>query len=254
MAHPPPDKCPANPASAATCPVAHDAPVAPTPAAATGRGDPPEWVDDGTRTAIPQPPERLLVGNLLDIDRQEAIQSLRRLAHLYGLIFQLRLIKLVCFASSRVIVNQLCDENKFEKMLSSALVQVRSFAGDGLFTAYTGEHNWDLAHRILVPAFGPLAIKKMQPMMMEIISQMLLFWEHHAGQPFEAADQYTRLTFVSPARFDLQLTPRTRSAGVRSATASTRTTPRRCTRLSTSWSTFSSSLATAATALVSSKP
>lgn len=26
---------------------------------------------------------------------------------------------------------------------------------------------------------------------------MLMFWEHHAGEPFEAADQFTRLTFVS---------------------------------------------------------
>lgn len=34
-------------------------------------------------------------------------------------------------------------------------------------------------------------------MMMDIITQMLMSWEHHAGQPFEAADSYTRLTFVS---------------------------------------------------------
>lgn len=37
----------------------------------------------------------------------------------------------------------------------------------------------------------------MKGMMLEIISQMLMSWEAHAGQPFEAADQYTRLTFVS---------------------------------------------------------
>lgn len=74
---------------------------------------------------------------------------------------------------------------------------MRSFAGDGLFTARESEPNWTLAHRILVPAFGPVAIKKMQPQMCDIVAQMLMSWEHHAGKPFEAADHFTRLTFVS---------------------------------------------------------
>jgi hypothetical protein len=37
----------------------------------------------------------------------------------------------------------------------------------------------------------------MQPMMMDVLAQMVMYWEHHAGQPFEAAEQFTRLTFVS---------------------------------------------------------
>jgi cytochrome P450/NADPH-cytochrome P450 reductase len=90
------------------------------------------------------------------------------------------------------------------------LVQVRNFAGDGLFTAYNDEKNWAIAHRVLVPAFGPLAIKKMQSGMMDIITQMLMSWEHHAGEPFEAADQFTRLTFVSVVYFVLRRVPTSR--------------------------------------------
>ena len=41
------------------------------------------------------------------------------------------------------------------------LKELRHALGDGLFTARFGEHNWDVARRILVPVFGPLAISKM---------------------------------------------------------------------------------------------
>ena len=62
---------------------------------------------------------------------------------------------------SQELVNELCDEKRFVKSLSGALKQVRNGIGDGLFTAFHGEENWGLAHRILMPAFGPMAIKDM---------------------------------------------------------------------------------------------
>ena len=40
-------------------------------------------------------------------------------------------------------------------------MQVRNGIGDGLFTAHNFEENWALAHRILMPAFGPLPIRDM---------------------------------------------------------------------------------------------
>lgn len=146
---------------------------------------------------IPQPKETLLLGNLLDVDLNDKMGSLCRLAALYGEIYQLKLKEYVVFVSSQRLVHYLCNEQKFHKYISQPLKEVRAFAGDGLFTSYSNEHNWELAHRILVPAFSPVAIRKMQPLMCDIITQMLMFWEHHAGEPFEAADQYTRLTFVS---------------------------------------------------------
>lgn len=150
------------------------------------------------QVSIPQPPPSFLLGNLLDVDPVHSILSLRRLAAIHGEIYQLKLREMAVFVSSQRMVHAISDESRFEKALSAPLVEVRNFAGDGLFTAFAGEHNWTLAHRILIPAFGPLAIKNMQSMMLDIITQMLMFWEHHAGEPFEAADQYTRLTFVSP--------------------------------------------------------
>ena len=54
---------------------------------------------------------------------------------------------------------------------------MRQFAGDGLFTADTQEPNWQKAHRILMPAFGPAALKRMFAGMDDIVEQLLLKWE-----------------------------------------------------------------------------
>ncbi|WVQ93052.1 hypothetical protein IAU59_000116 [Kwoniella sp. CBS 9459] len=147
-------------------------------------------------TPIPQPPKSWLTGNLLDIDPDALLLSLLRIAKECGPTYKLQLLDEVVFTGDYELVRVLCDQSKFEKKIPRALMEVRAFAGDGLFTSFgKTEKNWNIAHRILLPAFGPLAIKKMQPQMMEMITQMLLHWEHHAGQPFEAAEAYTRLTF-----------------------------------------------------------
>lgn len=59
------------------------------------------------------------------------------------------------------LLNELCDEKRFIKVVSGALDQIRNGVHDGLFTAYHGEHNWEVAHRTLVPAFGPIGIHDM---------------------------------------------------------------------------------------------
>lgn len=59
------------------------------------------------------------------------------------------------------LFNELCDEKRFTKHPAGGIKELRHGLGDGLFTARFGEHNWEVAHRILVPVFGPLAISKM---------------------------------------------------------------------------------------------
>lgn len=55
----------------------------------------------------------------------------------------------------------MCDEKRFGKLVQAALAELRNGTHDGLFTAQNHEENWHLAHRILVPAFGPLSIAGM---------------------------------------------------------------------------------------------
>lgn len=63
--------------------------------------------------------------------------------------------------SSYELCNELCDEKRFSKVVAGPLLQVRNGTGDGLFTAFQNDDNWGLAHRILMPAFGPMAIRNM---------------------------------------------------------------------------------------------
>jgi cytochrome P450/NADPH-cytochrome P450 reductase len=41
------------------------------------------------------------------------------------------------------------------------------------------KQNWWKAHRILMPVFGPLPVRKMFPEMLDMISQMVLKWDRY---------------------------------------------------------------------------
>lgn len=114
--------------------------------------------------------------------------------------------------STRDIVNETCDEKRFKKSVNSALgvgrtlrkerhtttdrlQEVRNGVHDGLFTAFMGEENWGIAHRVLMPAFGPLSIRSMFDEMHDIASQLALKWAR-AGpdSSIMVTDDFTRLT------------------------------------------------------------
>jgi cytochrome P450 / NADPH-cytochrome P450 reductase len=88
-----------------------------------------------------------------------------------------------------------CDDTKFEKYVSGPLYEVRNMAGPGLFTAFSNEKEWKLAHKLLLPVFGPLGIQKMFPEMLDITSQMLMKWQRLGdGAVIDPVDAFTRLT------------------------------------------------------------
>lgn len=55
------------------------------------------------------------------------------------------------FISTQALLNEICDEKRFTKIVAGGLEQVRNGVGDGLFTARHGEENWEVAHRVLMP-------------------------------------------------------------------------------------------------------
>lgn len=46
-----------------------------------------------------------------------------------------------------------------KKVTNSGLSEIKAFGGQGLFTTDTDEMDWKLAHKLLMPAFSPRAIK-----------------------------------------------------------------------------------------------
>ncbi|UJR17947.1 hypothetical protein I4U23_004846 [Adineta vaga] len=145
--------------------------------------------------SIPQPKKTFLIGNLREIDPDHTFDSFERLQKLYGDIYRLTIFdENFVIVSSQEIVNVLCDETKFDKTIDPITQELRAAGGDGLVTASTSEPNWKLAHKILMPAFGPQAIRDMFPAMMDICSQLILRWERFAGEEIDVCDNLTRLT------------------------------------------------------------
>ena len=88
----------------------------------------------------------------------------------------------------------MCDEKRFKKSLNSVLQKVREGVHDGLFTAHDEEPNWGKAHRVLIPAFGPISIRGMFDEMHDIATQMTMkFARHGAHTPINVSDDFTRL-------------------------------------------------------------
>jgi cytochrome P450/NADPH-cytochrome P450 reductase len=146
-------------------------------------------------TPIPQPQETFLIGNVSEIDPDFTLGSFQRLQKLYGDIYRLTIVgRKIVVVSSQEIVNFMCDESKFDKKVAAPVKELRSVGGDGLFTAHTSEPNWKLAHKILMPTFGPQAIRDMFPSMMDICSQLILRWERFTDEEIDVTDNLTRLT------------------------------------------------------------
>ncbi|EPS35968.1 hypothetical protein H072_10584 [Dactylellina haptotyla CBS 200.50] len=171
----------------ATCPFAKDAPAG---------AECPVSKQKKQLKPIPGPPGLPIVGNIFDMDLVTPLKTIEGFADQYGPIYTLKLggrENLVL--SSHELINEACDEKRFAKQVAGGLEQVRNGVGDGLFTGYTGEENWGVAHRILIPAFGPLSIRDMFDEMVDMANQLALKWARlPTGTAIDASDDFTRLT------------------------------------------------------------
>ncbi|CEJ80331.1 hypothetical protein VHEMI00520 [[Torrubiella] hemipterigena] len=143
---------------------------------------------------IPEPPGLPFIGNLGEFS-SSPLQDLIRLSKTYGEIYRLRFgSRPQTFVSSYELVAECCDEKRFKKTINGTLGQVRNGVHDGLFTADLDEPNWGKAHRILVPAFGPLSIRSMFDEMHDISSQLAMkIARHGPTTPIPASDDFTKL-------------------------------------------------------------
>lgn len=131
-----------------------------------------------------------------EIQNIRQAHSTVRLTTTAGEIYKLNLAgRSVVPVSTYALVNELCDEKRFKKDVRGVLQQVRQGVHDGLFTA-TGpeEANWGIAHRVLMPAFGPMPINEMFDDMHDIICQLAMKWARHGPtHPIMVTDEFTRL-------------------------------------------------------------
>jgi cytochrome P450/NADPH-cytochrome P450 reductase len=145
---------------------------------------------------IPEPRHHLLLKNAPELNPDAPVQSLARLGHELGPIYRFATpLETWLVLNSHELVADACDENRFDKAIHRSLQEVRDFLHDGLFTAYTEEPNWGKAHRILMPAFSPMAMRDYFDYMVDIADQMFTKWERFGPESvIDVVDNMTRLT------------------------------------------------------------
>ncbi|MGH3146013.1 MAG: cytochrome P450, partial [Rubrobacter sp.] len=146
---------------------------------------------------IPQPPGYPVLGNMFDVRGAETpIQALMKLARQYGPIFRLHVgNNQTIVVSGFDLVDEVSDDEHYDKMLGAGLISARALAGDGLFTSWTQEPNWKKAHNILLPNFGMRALRNYYPMMTDIGMQLVEKWSRlNPEEDIDVPADMTRLT------------------------------------------------------------
>ncbi|KAF7554690.1 hypothetical protein G7Z17_g2691 [Cylindrodendrum hubeiense] len=145
---------------------------------------------------VPGPRGLPILGNIADINPSDAVASLGRIAETYGSIYKLNLAGSErLFISSRELMDEVSDEKRFTKLVSGPLFQLRNAVGDSLFTAHHNEPNWGVAHRVLMPAMGPLAIRGMFDEMHDLATQLVTKWARMGPkETINVTSDFTRLT------------------------------------------------------------
>ena len=152
----------------------------------------PLTVDD-----IPGPKGLPVVGNMFDVPADHQIVTLMKVVRELGPMIRLRTPAGDRFvASGLAMIDDLCDDERFDKLVGDGQKAVRSFGRSaGLFTSDTDDPNWSKAHNILLPNFSQQAMRDYVPMMNDIATQLMQKWERlNPGEPVDVTADMTRLT------------------------------------------------------------
>ncbi|MFK0159638.1 cytochrome P450 [Streptomyces sp. NPDC090493] len=153
---------------------------------------------------IPHPPRRLpLLGDVLGVDRRTPLQDSMRIGGQLGPIFRRRAFgNEFVFVWGAELAADMADESRFAKHVGLGVANLRPVAGDGLFTAYNHEPNWQLAHDVLAPGFSREAMEGYHAMMVAVAGRLTDHWDRElaAGRWVDVPGDMTKLTLETIAR------------------------------------------------------
>ncbi|WP_037664392.1 cytochrome P450 [Streptomyces aurantiacus] len=153
---------------------------------------------------IPHPPRRVpLVGDVLGVRLRTPVQDSMRIGRRLGPVFRRKAFgKEIVFVWGARLAGELADETRFAKHVGLGVANLRPVAGDGLFTAYNHEPNWQLAHDILAPGFSRDAMAGYHPLMLDVAGQLMAHWDGAAaaGRAVDVPGDMTKLTLETIAR------------------------------------------------------
>ncbi|RCH90936.1 hypothetical protein CU098_002539, partial [Rhizopus stolonifer] len=122
----------------------------------------------------------------------------------FGPVVEVSLLgRVIVGTNDPTIAEIFAKESEFftKKITKAGLGEIKPVGGQGLFTTDTDEMDWQLAHKLLMPAFSPRAIKAYQGEMGLITQQtMRIFEQYRSDEPVEILDWTTNLTFETIGR------------------------------------------------------
>ncbi|CAA0125987.1 Bifunctional cytochrome P450/NADPH--P450 reductase 2 [Mycolicibacterium vanbaalenii] len=153
--------------------------------------------------ALPHPRRRLpLLGDVLGFSADSPSQSTMALADL-GPLFEFRFLGArYVVAAGPEVVAELSDESRFCKHVGPDIDALRILGGDGLFTAYNDEPNWQKAHDVLMPAFSQQAMRRYHSIMFDVADELTARWDGRAarGVTVDVSVDATRVTLETIGR------------------------------------------------------
>ncbi|WP_327357690.1 cytochrome P450 [Streptomyces sp. NBC_01304] len=153
---------------------------------------------------IPHPPRRIpLIGDVIGANVRTPVQDSMVIARTLGPIFRRKGFgKEIVFVWGADLAAELADEARFAKHVGLGVANLRPVAGDGLFTAYNHEPNWQLAHDILAPGFSRDAMAGYHQLMLEVAGQLMSRWDAReaAGDAVDVPGDMTKLTLETISR------------------------------------------------------
>ncbi|MGW4381403.1 cytochrome P450 [Kitasatospora sp. NPDC004531] len=141
--------------------------------------------------AIPTPdPAAVAAGN-----PQTPLQGFMAHARDLGPIFRFEAPGFqMVIVSGAELVEELVDETRFAKHVGFGMEAYRDVTGDGLFTAYNDEPNWQLAHDVLAPAFTQEAMRRYHAAMTGTANRLIDSWaQQPAGTALDVPGDMTKL-------------------------------------------------------------
>ncbi|KAL4867085.1 hypothetical protein BDV12DRAFT_171930 [Aspergillus spectabilis] len=145
-------------------------------------------------TPIPSPKGLPVLGNLFDLDSKNPWGSFNRLAKGQRPIFKLNILgKQIVLITSAALLEEICDETRFQKCVSGPIVQIRAAVHDSLFTAYHSENEiWGIAHRIMSPLMSPEAVENVFKENLETTGDLIAKWTAGAKQRVNVTNDLDR--------------------------------------------------------------
>ncbi|CAO3627588.1 unnamed protein product [Cunninghamella blakesleeana] len=147
---------------------------------------------------LPGPTKLPFVGNLYDLLPNTTLGWVK-LFEKYGPVVDITLLgRRIIGTNDPAIAEIFAKESEYftKKIAPTPLAEVKTFAGTGLFTSDSDAHEWKLAHKLLMPAFSPRAIKAYQEEMGLITQKtMQVLDQYKPTDNVEILEWTTKLTF-----------------------------------------------------------